>query len=211
MLTFSRLLSVLLCAFCMNWAVSCKPSASVSDKAVSETERTDTISATKATSNNAIKELGLLKNVEDSGYPFSTLTIEFPERHLTEYFTLNLEAVKSINAETLSKLVGKYVSFEYTSDLTNALLDLTLNGKSLLNAEKSEELAGAKTITGMLSNAAEETAGDLPGELFIVTEEEITEKFPFFITPEIVKANGKKVVGYYQQRTQNTITSLEAK
>lgn len=211
MSAFSRFLAVLLCIFCTNWAVSCKPSASVSDKAVTETSETNTILASKATSNNAIKEFGLLKSVEDSGYPFFTLTIEFPERHLTEYFTLNLEAVKSVNAETLSKLVGKYVSFEYTSETTNALLDLKLNGKSLLNADELAEQTDLKTITGILSNAAEETAGDLPGELFIVTEEEITEKFPFFITPEIVKANGKKVVGYYQPRTQNTITSLEAK
>lgn len=203
---FSRLLAISLCLFCINWILSCKPSVSVSDKAVSETEKTDSISPT-----NSIKEIGLLKNVEDTGYPFVALTIEFPERRLTEYFTLNLEAVKSINAQTLSNVVGKYVSFEYASDTINALLDLKLNGKSLLNADEAIEQTDLKTITGILSNAAEETAGDLPGELFIVTEEGVIKKFPFFITPEIVKANGKKVVGYYQQRTQNNIIFLEVK
>ena len=33
--------------------------------------------------NPSIKEMGRLKNVEDSGYPFATLTIEFPERGFT--------------------------------------------------------------------------------------------------------------------------------
>jgi hypothetical protein len=159
-----------------------------------------------------MKEFGLLKNVEDSGYPFVTLTIEFPERGFTEYFSLNLEEFQSLDAETLSNAVGKYISFDYNSDIFNVLLELTLDGESLLNAESGYEYNdNTQIIIGILSNAAEVTAGDIPGELYIQTEEEITEKFPFFITPEIVEANGRSVVGYYEQRTINTITYLEIK
>jgi len=68
-----------------------------------------------------------------------------------------------------------------------------------------------QVIQGILSNAEEETTGDLPGELLITTEEEITLSFPFYITSEIVQANGKEVIGYYDQRTLNSIISLEIK
>jgi hypothetical protein len=42
-----------------------------------------------------IPEMGLLLQVEDAGYPFATLTIEFPERNFTEYFTINMESVEN--------------------------------------------------------------------------------------------------------------------
>jgi hypothetical protein len=168
--------------------------------------------ATETSNTQKIKEFGLLKNVEDSGYPFFTLTIEFPERGFTEYFSINVEEVKSVNAKTLSAAVGKYVSFEYNSTITNALIDLRLTGNSLLNEGEAMQFSEeTKTVTGILSNAAEATTGDTPGELYIVTEEEITYKFPFFITPKIVTANGKTVVGFYVEQTSNVITALQVK
>lgn len=67
------------------------------------------------------------------------------------------------------------------------------------------------SVTGILSNAAEVTSGDLPGEIYITTEEEITVKIPYFITPEIVAANGKVVRATYEQFTRNRITALKVK
>ncbi|HAQ37145.1 MAG TPA: hypothetical protein DCQ58_01435, partial [Saprospirales bacterium] len=159
-----------------------------------------------------IIEFGLLINVEDSGYPFYTLTIEFPERDFSEFFVLNLEEVYNIDLSTLSNSIGKYLLFEYTSEINNALLDLVIDGVSLFNkTELPEWHSDIQVIQGILSNADEETTGDLPGELFITTVEEITMIFPFYITSEIVNANGKEVIGYYDQRTLNTIISLEIK
>ena len=211
MATFCKFIVLLSSVFFMNWAANAgNPLRSFFDNIPSKTEKNSTIGISPIADVSDIKEFGLLKNVEDSGYPFVTLTIEFPERGFTEYFSLNLEEVKNVNASTLSNLVGRYLSFEYNSEIVNALLDLRMNGVSLLNEGVVTDFdSDTKTIMGILSNAAEETTGDLAGELYIKTEEEITEKFPFFITPEIVRANGKIVVGYYQQRTLNTITSIE--
>ncbi|OWY23052.1 hypothetical protein C7N43_03995 [Sphingobacteriales bacterium UPWRP_1] len=211
MATFCKFIVLLSSVFFMNWAANAgNPLRSFFDNIPSKTEKNSTIGISPIADVSDIKEFGLLKNVEDSGYPFVTLTIEFPERGFTEYFSLNLEEVKNVNAPTLSNLVGRYLSFEYNSEIVNALLDLRMNGVSLLNEGVVTDFdSDTKTIMGILSNAAEETTGDLAGELYIKTEEEITEKFPFFITPEIVRANGKIVVGYYQQRTLNTITSIE--
>ncbi len=213
MRTFCRFITILLMYFCVNaMIVSCKPSASNSNEETAMPAETDLLYESETADHDSIKEFGLLKNVEDSGYPFFTLTIAFPERGFTETFNLNVEEVNTIDAATLTNSIGKYLSFEYDSEISNALIDLQMNGISLINEGEAMELSSdIKSITGILSNAAEETTGDLPGELYIQTEEEITEKFPFFITLDIVKANGKQVTGYYEQRTQNTITSITVK
>ncbi len=156
-----------------------------------------------------IQERGLLQSVEDGGYPFVTLSIEFPERGFTEYFGLNLEELKTVNSEKLSSWVGRYVAFEYTSEFYNALLDIRRGGKSILDAEGFEPGPDTKKITGTLSGAEEVTAGDLPGMVFIATEEEYFETFSFFITDKLVDANGSQVVGYYEERVINNIVAIK--
>lgn len=78
-------------------------------------------------------------------------------------------------------------------------------------AESEVAAKSFNKITGILSQANVVTTGDLPGELKITDDHDRFEKFSFFITPEIVQANGKVVVGYFEPRTQNTITALEIK
>lgn len=156
-----------------------------------------------------ISELGQLANVEDAGYPFVVLTVDFPERQFSEYFELNLEEVKTLNSAALNNAIGKYIAFEYTSELFNVLLDLRHNGQSIFpESEVSVDRAGVKSITGILSNAAEETRGDQPDIIYIQTEEEYRAAFYFFITPEIVALNGKIVDGYFEERTLNKMTKL---
>jgi len=170
------------------------------------------LGCTNTTIAQTIQEAGLLKSAEDGGYPLMTLHIEFPERNFSEYFTLNLEEVKSVKAQTLSNAVGKYVAFEYESEIRNALFDLYLGGTLLNEGDRPPTDPDAMhSVTGILSNAAEVTSGDLPGEIYITTEEEITVKIPYFITPEIVAANGKVVRATYEQFTRNRITALKVK
>jgi hypothetical protein len=206
-------IACLMAFFCMATTTACNNQATTTANSLAQT--TDKpmlakdISATKQMGNDPITERGVLTELEDGGYPFATLTIEFPERNFKEHFTINLEEVKSVNMATLNGWLGKHISFEYNSEVENALIDLKSNGKSVFPKGNRPPIAGAKAITGILSNAAEATQGDIPSELYIKTEEEITEKFPFFITEDIVKLNGKTVVGYYQQRTKNTIVSMK--
>ncbi len=157
-----------------------------------------------------IKEFGLIQAAEDAGYPFMVLTIEFPERQFSENFQLNLEEFPDLDPGKMAAAVGKYAAFEYVSLVENALLEVKYNGKPLLKTT-GVNLAELKQIRGILSGAETETTGDLPGMLYIQTEEEHVEAFPFFVTPELVGANGKQVVGYFDQRVQNTIVSLELK
>ena len=156
----------------------------------------------------ALKEFGLLKSAEDSGYPFYTVEIEFPERKFSEIFTINLAELPDVDPGLLTGWVGKYVSFEYTSEIVNALLDIRQNGKSLLGVNPSELPKGLKKISGTLSGAANVTEGDLPSVLRIHDPEYQSIEFEFFITPELVEADGTLVVGYYDQRTNNRITAI---
>lgn len=156
----------------------------------------------------AMKEFGLLKSAEDSGYPFYTVEIEFPERKFSEIFTINLAELPDVDPGLLTGWVGKYVSFEYTSEIVNALLDIRQNGKSLLGVNPSELPKGLKKISGTLSGAANVTEGDLPSVLRIHDPEDQSIEFEFFITPELVEADGTLVVGYYDQRTNNRITAI---
>jgi hypothetical protein len=161
------------------------------------------------TTTEALKEFGLLKSAEDSGYPFYTVDIEFPERKFSEIFTLNLEEITDVDPGILAGWVGQYVSFEYTSEIINALLDVRQNGKSLLGVKPSELPKGLKKIAGTLSGATNVTEGDLPSLLRIHDPEDQSLEFEFFITPELVEAEGSLVVGFYDQRTENKIISMK--
>ena len=158
---------------------------------------------------DALREFGLLKSADDSGYPFYTVEVEFPERKFSEVFTLNLEEIPDVDPGILAGWVGKYVSFEYTSEVINALLDVRQNGKSLLGIKPSELPKGLKKISGTLSGATNVTEGDLPSLLRIHDPEDQSLEFEFFITPELVEAEGTLVVGFYDQRTNNRITTIK--
>jgi hypothetical protein len=131
------------------------------------------------------------------------------ERKFSEVFTLNLEEIPDVDPGILTGWVGQYVSFEYTSEVINALLDVRQNGKSLLGMKPSELPKGLKKISGTLSGATNVTEGDLPSLLRIHDPEDQSLEFEFFITPELVEAEGSLVVGFYDQRTENKIISMK--
>ncbi len=172
-------------------------SSSASFKNVSQTRIDD-----------GINEFGLLKDVEDSGYPLATLHIEFPERKFSEYFTINLEEVKNVNMGILQKWKGKYVAFTYNSDMNNALVDVQINGKSAIHTEPMEFSDNVQIVVGVLRGAGKVTESDLPSTISITTTDNQKLLFDYYITPEMVKINGRKVMAYYEEVVSNTITKI---
>ena len=158
---------------------------------------------------DGINEFGLLKDVEDSGYPLATLHIEFPERKFSEYFTINLEEVKNVNMGILQKWKGKYVAFTYNSDLTNALVDLQINGKSAIHTEPMDFSDNVQIVVGVLRGAGKVTESDLPSAISITTTDNQKLLFDYYVTPEMVKINGRKVMAYYKEVVSNTITMIK--
>lgn len=156
-----------------------------------------------------IDEMGLLKKVEDSGYPFATLTIEFPERNFTEYFTINMEEVENASITNLNSYIDHYVKFTYNSELTYALLDMYHDSKSIFGAEVAPEGDGIKSIEGILYGAEQVTNGDLPGEVSVFADDGENHYFPYYVTQDMVNVNEKRVTAFYETRTSNTIMSIE--
>ena len=84
------------------------------------------------------------------------------------------------------------------------------SGKSVYaEGEAFEPTPETKTFEGILNNAGEPTTSDLPDQISISGAGGKTEKFDCYITPLMAKANGKKVVGYYEVRTVSRIVGLE--
>ena len=154
------------------------------------------------------ERLGQLKKVEDSGYPFVALTFELAEGGI-ETFNLNLNYARMFDEQRLSEAVGKKFSFEFIPETTNALMDLRRDDQSIIAPSNVNLRAGTKKIQGILSNAENPTMSDSPDNLFVTTAEKRKLSFPYFITPNIVTANGKKVVVFYEERTIKTIMVLK--
>ena len=156
-----------------------------------------------------ISEMGLLQQVEDSGYPFATLTIEFPERNFSENFTINMEAVENASITDLNSYIGQYVKFTYTSDISHTLLDLFHDSKSIFGAEIAPEGEGIKAIEGVLYGAEQATDGDIPGEVSVFADDGENIYFQYFITQDMVAFNEKRVTAFYDTRVSNTIRSIQ--
>lgn len=200
--------TLVLLAFCsLLWISSCGNStdSNTTDEATTEATESDAPVAL-----DTLRELGRIKTVEDAGYPMYSLEIEFPERGFSEGFLLNAEDIQDLELEKLGNSAGRYIAFEYTSELENALLDVKVNGKSVYAEDEAfEPIPETKTFEGILKNAGEPTTSDLPDQVSISGAGGKTEKFDCYITPLMAKANGKKVVGYYEVRTANRIVGLE--
>ncbi len=150
---------------------------------------------------------GLLKAVEDDGYPFVTLTIAVPAKKTTDQFTLNLEKITTLKLATLMGLMGKPISFHYTTEQVNDLLDIEVGGAFLLDGDPDVLKKTSSKVTGQLG-ADEITTGDVPGVLTITTPDGDVTEFPFFITSELLEVNGTTVTAFYEERTINTITEI---
>ncbi len=156
-----------------------------------------------------IPEMGLLTHVEDSGYPFATLTIEFPERNFSEYFTINMEEVKNGSIEDLQTYIGQYITFEYTSEFQYTLLDIYYESYSIFGSEVAPEGEGIRSIEGVLYGAENITEGDLPGEVSVFANDGENHYFPYFVTQEMVAVNEKVVTVFYEIRSQHVITAIQ--
>lgn len=188
---------------------------SAADKA--EEATTDTIAVEENTTppgqrepnDEEIREYGIVKEVEDMGYPMFAVDMEFPERNMTASFSLNIE-VGGIDHDAVYKMKGKYATIYYTADVEPYLADMQVKGKSLFGDYAPEKMdPDWKKITGTLSDADEPTPGDLPGSVTVTAKDGNTVTFGYFVDHAMVAANGKEVTAYYNMREKNNITYVK--
>lgn len=187
--------------FCMILNVSCTGQGKQGNK-------NTTVQDLPEPTEDQIRELGLLKQAEESGYPFYTLLIEFPERKFEESFLLDLSQVTNLDPGTLNKAVGRYVSFLYTSNIINALMDMRQEGRSLMGLKPEELPEGLERATGILVGAGAPTEGDLPTRIYVNDPHEFSLEFDAFVTPQMVEAEGNIVEVFFEKRTENKIAAI---
>ncbi len=156
-----------------------------------------------------IKEFGIIETIEDGGYPFFVVTVNFVERNIKHDFNLNIEAI-DMDMEELATLTDQWATIYYTANIENFLYDLQYKGESVFGEYAPEKTDPSwKKITGILSGAAEVTAGDLPDTVTVTDTNGNAMEFGLFIDAETVKANGKEVTAFYEVRGVNTITHIQ--
>lgn len=155
---------------------------------------------------DAIPGYGLIQKYQDGAYPMYIVTIDFVEKNYIMDFNLNIEAV-SIDSEALSNLVGKYVSFYYTSEWVEEVNDLYFDGKSLSGKYAPELDKEWSIIKGTLSGA-ESLSGDLPSLITITNSAGESMNFEWYVDDEVLKANNKEVTAYYSGRAINSIVDM---
>lgn len=154
-----------------------------------------------------IREFGLVKEVEDGIYPIFTITIEFPEREMKHSFNVNHGALSGFTGDLFS-LIGKYISFYYTEDWENDLIDMHLNGKTLSGESAPEMDSEWESITGVLSGAEQTTQSDLPSIINVTDIDGNIVNFKYYVEEDMLKANGKEVQVYYSFKGVSNITHI---
>ena len=206
--TFS-ILALLLCVACGE--TDQKKTESPEAKEVQDAKPTDQpeVSPAPQPADDEIHEFGQVINIEDSGYPFHIVTLDFPERQMQRSFNLNVES-GIISLEKLVALQDQYVNVYYTTEDEVVLYDLHSKGTSLLGKYAPDSIEEFKKLTGVLSGAEEVTPGDLPGEITITSEDGESQSFEYFVTEDLVEINGQEVTVYYDILGRENITRIEA-
>jgi len=156
---------------------------------------------------DTIREFGKVVSIEDGAYPMFSVSIEFPKREMQVLFSLNVEAA-DIDQTALNDMVGKFVSVHYTSELETDLADMYLDGVSLFN-NKDGVQEHWKKVTGILDGADAPTMSDLPGRVYLDVTGHDRMSFEYYITDEMVAANGKEVTAYYVSQGRHNITKMK--
>ncbi len=159
-----------------------------------------------AADDDVLTEFGILSDIEDSGYPFFSANMTFPERNMVIPFTLNAEAL-GMAPDEIAALEGQYVTIDYTTDLEKTVYEIELEGDFLMGTKDRAELSDYNTARGLMGGA-EITMGDLPGTFYLEDAEGGHVYFEEFIDDDMMKGNGHDVVIYYLSSVQNEIVKI---
>lgn len=155
-----------------------------------------------------IREYGLITDLEDAAYPLFTVTVSFPERKMENQFYLD-ESKAELNPPNSGDFINKYATLYYVIETSSDLMDIQLNGESLLGQYAPEVDSEWFETEGFIRNATAPTTSDLPGELILELGIDKFMSFGYYLTEEIVAANNKKVKVFYQEREREKITYME--
>ncbi|QTN18852.1 hypothetical protein HZ989_11475 [Brevundimonas sp. AJA228-03] len=123
--------------------------------------------------------------------------------------SLDPEVGGPVAPATIQPLIGKPVEVRYTVTTEHRMVDLLINGASILPRVEGEPAppADAKTIQGVLGGADTES-GDLPSELTVKAPDGTSVTFEAFVAGEMTSANGRTVTLRYEDDLATTLESI---
>lgn len=156
----------------------------------------------------AFKTAAKIISITDAGYPMFVVAAQFPDRATPVELLLNAEDVDLAGADR-ETFVGKDVALTYEVVAENNLFDLKDGDLSLL-PEAPAHAPHWKQVSGVLSGAERSTGGDLPDLIAVTDAAGVKTEFEYFVTPQIVSANGKTVTAWYSPGVQQLVKAMRA-
>ncbi len=171
------------------------------DATVKETNEQET--KTTETANNK-EPVWTLTEIADSGIPMLNILILTDETGKQEQMNYEGEAPYD--------MLGKKVKVDFTEDISNAVMDITLAGTSIIgdwggiNQNKGTVNPDWKTAQGVLL-ATEVADADSPVQ-FSVKSDKGTLNFEYFVTEKMTAQNGNEVTVYYIENKKKIAKSI---
>lgn len=146
---------------------------------------------------------GVLLAFEDSGFPMYSLEVgpagaTVGDEDNLSMLVLDPDAGGPVDPATIRPLIGQTVAVGYAVTADTGMVDLLVNGVSILPQVEGDPAppADAKTIDGILSGA-DTDSGDLPSELRVTAPDGTSVTFEAFVFGEMTSANGRTVTLRY--------------
>ena len=153
--------------------------------------------------NDVIKELAIVKKVEDAGYPMFMMTFYFIERIETETIFVDRESIIFSDAP-LTALIEKKVMVSYLN--ANKTHMHRLYGATDEIGEIDPEW---KILKGVLQHIEGGTSEDLPDQLTVEAKDGSTIVFDYYIDAEMKALSKKPVTIYYTTSAKKQVTELK--
>ena len=151
----------------------------------------------------------LLKKIEEGAFPLATIDGELSDgRKISFNFNQEDEAYKGPGLKDIIKNTGKHITVVYVTTMENSALHIVMNNRDILDG-KAFKMDNTDEKTSGILMAAAITGSDLPDTFHIKKEDGSLVAFPYFITAEMVKANGKNVDVYYRKDEINTVKEIQ--
>ena len=158
--------------------------------------------ALRAPTTDETRIVGPVTSIEDGGYPQFTVHVQQDARDLALY--LDAEDA-DLGGQPPQSFSGKTAAIYFKRTPENNLAEIRLAGQSLING--TDEPAGP-SVTGVLSGAEAVTNGDLPDQIAVTDAAGNRTVFEYYVTPEIVAANGREVTAFYTPSEVSRVTLM---
>ena len=166
------------------------------------------IPVTTVLSNGLSSENLVLTSIREGAYPLANLHAEWKDgRSIDLIFNQEDQDYSGPTLQKLKSSIGKSIQVTFATTLENNAMVIGLNNVNILDGKPINATDNWDLISGTLEAPAV-SEGDLPDTFYIKKSDGNRMAFPFFITKEMVGANGFHVDVYYSKNEVHLVRSI---